>query len=73
MRKRPMPNFLHYPQHGKRFTHNDRDVQRPPLNLQRHAKVKAKRLFQQESCTEQFSIGMWPPHELKPNGQPILG
>jgi hypothetical protein len=38
------------------------------LNLERHATVKAKSLFQQQSRTKQFSIAMWPSHELKPNG-----
>ena len=39
----------------------------PPLNLQRHATVKAKSLFQQQSRTKQLSVAMWPAHELKPN------
>jgi hypothetical protein len=43
-----------------------------PLNLQRHATVKGESLFQQQSRTKQFNIAMWPPHELKPNRQPIL-
>jgi hypothetical protein len=38
-----------------------------PLNLQRHATVKAESLFQQQSNTKQLSIGVWPSHELKPN------
>ena len=43
-----------------------------PLNLQRHATVKAESLFQQQSRTEEFNVAMWPPHKLKPDRQPIL-
>ena len=45
----------------------EEQLARLPLNPQRHATVKTKGLLQQQSCTEQLSIAMWPTHELKSN------
>jgi hypothetical protein len=43
-----------------------------PLNLQRHATVKAESLFQQQRRTKEFNVAVRSPHKLKPDRQPIL-
>jgi hypothetical protein len=61
------PRFTSEPQRGPIHTSGSAFSETSPLNLQRHATVKAESLFQQQSNTKQLSIPVWPSHELKPN------